>query len=246
MARAAGLIGAGFAAFLAALVIFAPAQLAFDLFARPAGVSAGLISGSIWEARAWRVSAGSVRVDAVEFGVRPASLLSGAAALDADVSGPDLQFQGVVRAGLSQTAFEQVRGVAQLRLFPAFHGLPLPTETPVQLRIDRLAFDHDGACLTADGRITSTALMDFGARQAVELPVIEGELYCAGAVAAVAFTGASDTLALDGVAQMTGPDPSWRMEARTTDRSVITALVLLGFEQQGEVFVVDSTAITGG
>ena len=233
MSRTARLLLVGAAAFAAFAAAALPARVAFDLAARPAGIEAALVHGTVWDAAAWRIRAGDLAIAEAQARLRPASLLSGAARFDARIVDPVVQASGAVRMGLGSVALETVSGVILLSAIPALNRAGLPGAEPVRFDIERLALARDGACLTAEGRATTAALVSFGERFGVSLPLIEARLACLGGRPGVEFSGSNETLTLAGRVRAVDGDVAWRADARTGNEDVAAALAALGFVESG-------------
>lgn len=230
---------------LAAFALAAlPARLAFDLAASASGARAGLVQGSVWDAQILRLEVQGVSVAELDAALAPASLLGGAARFDVTVRDPTLGGRGALVLTPGGAVIEDAQGVFTLSRL-ASGALPfaagLPGDESVQLQITRLATNRDGACLDADGRITTAALVAAGQAYGVVLPVLEGALFCAGEALAMDLAGATGELALEGRITLSGGEPQWRFQARTSDREAVMALSVLGFDQAAPgVFELDS------
>lgn len=216
-----------------------PARLVFDAAAGPAGLRAGLVQGSVWDAQILRLSAGGPPITEIRAGLRPASLLVGAARFDVSVRDATLRGEGVLALRPSGAALEAFTGVAALSRFPLIAGLP--EGQSVQVDIERLAVDAQGRCREADGTVRTGALAAAGEPFGAALPVLEGGLLCAGEAIAVQLDGRSEAIELSGRIRFEPDGPSWRVSARTRDRDVVAALSVIGFLQTGPgAFELDS------
>jgi len=225
-----------FAAFACAAL---PARLIFDAAAGPAGLQAGLVQGTVWDATILRLSAGGPPVAETRARLRPGGLLSGAARFDVTVRDATLRGDGVVTLRSGGATLEGATGVMALsRLQLSF---AVPPGQSVLADITRIAVDRDGNCLEAVGTLRTAALAAAGESFGAELPMLTGELLCAGDRIAIQIDGANDRLSLSGRIRLEPAGPVWRIEARSQDRDVVAALSLLGFEQDGpDVFLLDS------
>ena len=240
MTRWIWLAGVALVAFLGFALALAPARLAFDLAARPAGVEAGLVTGTLWDGSARRVRAGGVRLSEVNAGLRPGSVLSGALVFDVEILDPGLRGAGAVALRPDGAMVEEAIAVMRLDAVPALAAADLPSGETARIEIERLAVDGRGRCREAEGRVTSAALATAGERYGAALPLLNARLACAGESVALNFEGRNDTLDLTGQVRFTQAGPDWRMEARSADRDVIAALSFLGFDQQGDVFIAEN------
>jgi len=239
------LSAAGVAAFLVFAVASMPARVVFDAVAGPAGVSAGLVQGTVWDARLLRLSAGGAPVAELDARLRPAGLLSGAARFDVTVRDPGVRGSGVLALSPGAAAVESGSGVIALSRLPS--PIPAPPGASVQVEIDRLAVDGQGRCVEAEGRVTSAALTEAGEGLGVALPLVSGAFLCAGEHVGLQLEGASQAVVLSGLIRFEPAGPVWRIEARSDDRDVVAALSLSGFVQDGpNVFVLDSETLEGG
>jgi len=230
----------GGVAFVGFALAAAPARLVHDFAMRPAGIEAGLVTGTVWNASARRVSAGGVAVSDVEARLQAAPLLTGRAVFDVTVRDPALRGTGRVVLTPGAVRLEDADGVFALEAVPALAAADLPPGESARVEIDRLVLDPQGRCLEAQGRLTSAALVSAGQRYGAELPVLTADLRCADDAVALDFSGRSDTLALTGRVRLLNTGPHWRIEAETSERDVIAALSLMGFDQEGDRFVAES------
>lgn len=229
----------GLVAFTGFAVALAPARLVYDAAARPAGIEAGLVTGTVWNASARRVRAGGVALNEVEARLRPGPLLTGRAVFDVTIADPALRGAGLVTLSAGGVRFEDASGVIALGAIPALTAADLPPGESARVEIERLVLDPQGACLEAQGRMTSAALASAGEDYGADLPVVTADLVCAGEAVALNVSGRSDTLALTGRVRFVEGGPRWRLEAETDDRDVIAALSLMGFDQEGRRFIAE-------
>jgi hypothetical protein len=227
----------GLVAFAGFAVALAPARLVFDAAARPAGIEAGLVSGTVWNASARRVRAGGVTLNEVEARLRPAPLLNGRAVFDVTIADPALRGGGLVTLSAGGVRFEDAAGVIALDAIPALAAADLAPGETARVEIERLVLGPQGACLEAQGRMTSAALVSVGEGYGADLPMVTAGLACAGDAVALNLSGRSDTLALTGQVRFVEGGPSWRIAVETEDRDVIAALSLMGFDQDGRRFI---------
>jgi general secretion pathway protein N len=229
----------GLVAFAGFAVALAPARLVYDAAARPAGIEAGLVSGTVWNASARRVRAGGMALHEVEARLRPVPLLTGRAVFDVSVADPALRGAGLVTLSAGGVRFEDAAGVIGLDAIPALAAADLAPGESARVEIERLVLGPQGECLEAQGQMTSAALVSAGEGYGADLPMVTAELACAGEAVALDFSGRSDTLALTGQVRFVEGGPSWRIEAQTEDRDVIAALSLMGFDQEGRGFIAE-------
>lgn len=239
MRRSALFITLGVVLFAAFAVANLPARLIFDAAAGPAGLQAGLVQGTVWDATILRLDAGGPPVAETRARLRPGGLPGGSARFDVTVRDATLRGDGVVTLRSGGASVEEATGVMALSRLPLSSALP-PGQS-IQLDITRIAVDHDGNCLEAEGSLQTAALAAAGESFGVELPMLTGAFLCAGERIAVQIDGANDRLSLSGRIRLEPAGPAWRIEARSQDRDVVAALSLLGFEQNGpNVFLLDS------
>ncbi|MCR9129426.1 MAG: type II secretion system protein N [Alphaproteobacteria bacterium] len=229
----------GVVLFAAFAVANLPARLIFDAAAGPAGLRAGLVQGTVWDATILRLDAGGPPVAETRARLQPGGLLGGSARFDVTVRDATVRGEGVVTLRPGGATLEDATGVMALSRLPLSFAVP-PGQS-VQADITRIAVDRDGTCLQAEGSLRTAALAAAGESFGAELPLLTGELLCAGDRIAVQIDGANDRLSLSGRIRLEPAGPAWRIEARTRDREVVAALSLLGFEQDGpDVFLLDS------
>lgn len=232
----------GLVAFAGFAIASAPARLVYDAAARPAGIEAGLVSGTVWNASLRRVRVGGLSLTQVEARLRPGPLLTGRAALDLVVTDPALRASGRVTLTPGGTLVQDATGVMGLDAVPALAAADLPPGQSARIVIDRLELAPDGACREAIGQVSSAVLVAAGEQYGAALPalpVLNAELACAGDTVALNFSGQSDALALTGQVRLLASGPQWRIVADTAERDLIGALSLMGFDQDGDRFVAE-------
>ena len=219
--------------FLIAAIVFLPARAVFDLAARPAGVSAELVHGPVWNADLHGVSVAGVRLERIEAGLRAWPLLTGTATLDVIARGDGIAADGLARARPGGIALAEMSGAARLDRLPGGANLPAGGSETVNFQIERLAFDAEGGCAEAEGSVRSAALVAIGEVYDAALPALTGTLACAGPRLAVDYEGQSEALALSGRLRL-GAE-GWTLDATATagERRVEPVLIALGFEEAG-------------
>lgn len=234
------LAGLGLAAFIGFSLALTPARLAFDLAGRPAGVEAGLVTGTVWDADLRRVRAGGMAIEAIEAKLAPLPLLTGRAVIDFTVADSALRGSGRLIVKPDERVLEAASGVLGLDSAPALSAADLPAGQSARIEIERLVLSPSGACREARGRVTSAALVAAGRRYDAELPALNAALACAGDAVALNFSGAAQALELSGQIRLSPTGPQWRIMAETADRDMIAALSLMGFSQEGDRFIAES------
>lgn len=241
MMRTAFFIALGLVLFAVFVAAALPARVFFDAAAGPAGLRAGLVQGTVWDATLLRLSAGGPPVAETRARLRAGSLMTGAARFDVTVRDATLRGEGVVTLRPGGAAIEDAAGAMALSRLPLAAALP-PGQS-VQAEIERLAIDREGRCLEAEGTLRTAALAAAGEPFGAALPVLEGGFLCAGDRVAVQVEGTNERIALSGRIRFEPAGPVWRVEARTQDRDAVTVLSILGFVQSGSsAFVLDSEA----
>ena len=226
------LIIIGLVCFTGFAIAAAPARLAFDLALRPAGVEAGLVQGTVWEAQALRIRAGGQSIAAAQARLDPVSLAGMSARFDVTLRDPELRAEGVAELRAGGAAIENASGVVRLsRILPELSAFA--PEESARFEIEQLVVDGQGRCQTAQGRVFSTMLVALGERYGETLPLLQGELICAGDDVGLQLSGTTDNIALDGRLQFAPGGPEGRIEARTAELPIVAALSFAGFDQVG-------------
>ncbi|MEO1038492.1 MAG: type II secretion system protein N [Pseudomonadota bacterium] len=222
-----------FMGLLIGLAAFMPARVAFDLLARPAGVQAELVHGPVWDARLFGVTVSGQRIEQVDARLSATRLLTGRAVVELAARDRDLRLDGVLvlRPGFIEA--HSVRGAISLQRLPGAQNLPSASGESLILDIDRIGFELRDGCVQADGVLRSAALLPVGLRYEVELPVLEGALYCAGARLGVDVTGASDAAELTGQALLGRSRFEWRAGVERAQPGLAPVLIALGFADNG-------------
>ncbi len=227
------LILLGLICFSGFVIASAPARLAFDLALRPAGVEAGLVQGLVWDARLARVRAGNQTIASARAELDPLSLAALNARFDVTLSDPELRADGFAVLHPGGVRIEDASGVVRLsRVLPALAAFA--PEESARFEIARLALDDQGRCLSAEGRVSSTALIALGERYGAAMPALGGELLCAGESVGLQLSGASEGLSIDGRIRFGVGGPEGRIEARATESAIVAALSFAGFDQVGQ------------
>ena len=228
--RRALLVALGVVSFAGFAFASMPARLVYDTALKPAGIEAGLVQGTVWDAQLWRITAGAQTIEMAQARLDPASLLGLSARFDATVADPDLRANGAAVLRPGGASLQAVSGVARLhRVAPELAAFA-PQES-LSFEIDELSFDGEGRCTAAQGRIASAVLITLGERYGVTMPALQGELFCAGEHVGVALTGASDAVSIDGRLSFTSRGLEGVIEARSRENDIIAALSFAGFDQ---------------
>lgn len=241
-----GLILFGALCFVGFVIATIPARLVYDAALKPAGIEAGLVQGPVWGAQALRLQAGNQYVARADAALDVSSLFAFNARFDVTLSDPDLRASGDAILHPGGARIEAASGVVRLyRVLPELAAFA-PDES-VRFEIETLAFDSEGRCEAAVGRVSSTALIALGERYGAAMPLLEGDLFCAGEDIGLALAGSVDSLSIDGRLTFAPEGLQGRLEARTTDRSLIAALSFAGFDQLDQgVFALTIPAVEEG
>ena len=86
----------------------------------------------------------------------------------------------------------------------------------------------------------TSLVADLGERYGVDLPLLDLQAYCAGSDIGFNLSGQSEALGLEGFFTLNAQAPRYRIEARTSEADVVSVLVALGFEADGELWVAES------
>jgi hypothetical protein len=236
MRRSLLLVLTGLAAFAIAMLALMPASVLHAWLLQPRGVEAASVTGTIWDGRwhgaVWRGHAlGEMRARAAPF-----SLLTGAPQARVELSGAGVSGLAALRLSGQRISVSQ----ADIALVPSRLVRLTGQTAPMlggTLAVSGLngAFDEDG-CVTLTGEVTGARLIALEERTGVELPQLTGSLSCAGRAVGIAFSGASEQLALRGHARLDPAHAGWRVEASPLDDSVPPLLSALGFTQAGGVW----------
>ena len=225
-----GFVLIAFIGLLAGLVVFLPARVAVDLFARPAGLQAELVHGPVWDARLFGVMVGGQRVEQLDARLDPLSLLTGRARIAFAARDATLRLDGELIAAPGGLEARAVRGAVRLDRLPGAQDLPGAVQESLAVDIARLRFEPQAGCVEAEGALRTAALIAAGARYEVELPVLEGALYCAGRQLGVAVSGDSAAVSLNGQLLIGAAGFEWRAEIGRARDGLAPVLIALGFE----------------
>ena len=244
--RRLGLILFGVTCFVGFAIAVTPARVVYDAALRPAGVEVGLVQGSVWSAQALRLRTGDQHIARADAALDPASLLSFNARFAVTLSDPGLRASGDAILHAGGARIEDVSGVMRLyRVLPELAAFA--PEESVSFEISTLAFDAEGRCDVAEGRVASAALVTLGERYGAAMPLLEGDLFCAGDQLGLQISGASDSLSFDGRLRFAAGGLEGQIEARTTELPLIAALSFAGFDQVDQgVYVLTIPALEEG
>lgn len=239
MTRTLLLVLAGGLAFVAAAVALMPARAFHTLVLEPRGIEAAHVTGTIWEGRWQGLAASGIRIEQAQIRLRPLSLLRGALAFDFDLSGSSVVATGRVSLSGGEVAIIDTRA----RILPAAlaraDGVALEAlREPVQLTNVRGTFNGLG-CQTLAGDTRSAGLFALGDALSVQLPILEGQLECAGNAPGLRFGGDSPDLGMDGHARLTREGVGWMLRARPNNTNVERALRSLGFTGSNDELLLD-------
>lgn len=240
MKRMIPLLSLAVIAFAVFAVASLPALAVFNMAGN--GARAALIQGSVWDAGFWRVQIGNTYIAQGRAQMRAGALLSGKAAFDVTIADPSLRGDGVAILSLGGMSLEDADITVGLSRFALASGLP-PGQT-ARIEVEDIRFDGEGRCVEARGEVSSAALMSAGESFDVALPMISGTFLCSGDQLALQLEGSNSQISLDGQIVFASSGARWRVEARASEREIVTALSILGFEQDGQdVFVLDSNQL---
>lgn len=233
-----GLLVTGLAAFIAALIAFLPARLVSDTLLRPAGIEADLVTGPVWDARLYRVSAAGQSFAEGRLALSFWPLLTGSARLDVALEDQSASARGTLTARPGRLALTGWTLAAEAHRLPGLDALAVPQTVRVYGEIDEVIFE-DGRCTAAAGSLSTPLLARLGQRHEIDLPHIEATLGCAGDGVAIAYQGLGPVLSLTGSVRLDAAGYRWTGEARSGEPGVVVVLIALGFEETGAVWRAD-------
>ena len=220
----------------------APARLVFDGMGG-AGIQAGLVHGTIWQAKAFRLHMGGLVLSEVDAQLDPAHLLRGAAGFDVSVTDPNAQLTAQVIARADGIEFRDVEGVIRLAALPSFAGFSAPAHSFVRLDGVSITLNRRGECLSAHGAGASPILVDIGQAYQAQLPSVSLQASCAGRYLAFEVNGEGQDLTLEGLIRLEPDAPTFRLIATPHRSEVMAALSYLGFSPDGDQWIADSNAL---
>lgn len=225
---------AGVLAVLVFAIALMPLAFVHSLAGSPLGVQAS-VYGRVWNGRLYTGAVGPARFERVDVALRPASLLTGQAVFDWQLSDSRARGAGVAFAGLTEAGLRDARLSGTFRAL----GLPLPgvgAEDTLSLDIGELAVTEAG-CVRAGGEIRTSALIGIAARYDVNAPLLQGSLSCESGVLFADLSGESPDMDIRLTVSVT---PSglyrWSAEAVLIDASLTPVFSAAGFTQDGTVW----------
>lgn len=225
--------------FLVAAFALTPAGLLHRYALQPHGITAERVTGTVMDGRWQGVHWQGRRLGSGAAGLAPLSLLTGQPRLRFSLAG-----EGIDLGGDFQLSGQTVRltigegRIAPGRFIAASGESAALLNTPVRLRDIDGVFDSTG-CVSLSGALSGDPLGALGARAGLELPVLSGELACAGQAAGFGFAGSNSQLTLDGHVRLDGFRAGWRIEVQTGDDTLAPALSGLGFSRSGDAWTAE-------
>lgn len=225
----------GLVSLLAAAIAAMPAKLAADLLLRPAGVTADLVTGSVWDARLYRIQAGGQRFATGRLRLAFWPLLTGRARAQIALEDETASARGTLVASPGRLEFRDGRIAFEARRVPGLRALAVPQTERLYAELDRIVW-RDGICDEASGDVTTPLLSRLGQRHDADLPELAGTLSCAGEALALGYDGRSEALTVTGSVRVTAEGYRWVSEASTGNSDIVALLIALGFEETGQVW----------
>ncbi|MFC4724581.1 type II secretion system protein N [Glycocaulis abyssi] len=235
MRRAIVLVIAGLTAFSAAAVALMPASVFHALFLQPRGVQAAQITGTIWSGQWHAVQVRSVRLAHVDGALDAFSLLQGRPALQVEISDPRARGEGRVILGNGSVELHGVSGrILPADLVPLTGPGRAALGEPLMFSDVQARFGARG-CETASGAIRFGGLMALDTGGAASLPVLNGQLECAGSLPAIRFAGETADVRIDGHVRFGPETASWSLAATPRTGTIAMVLRSIGFDGSGDV-----------
>lgn len=228
----------GIMTFIVGIMTWMPARIVYDLVARPLGVQADLVSGTVWNASAYRVQMRDQSFSEIRSRLNLKSLLGSTVASDFEVRDPSGHIFGTARLTFNTIELQSVRYRFDLRRISDELSAGLPGQALITGEIESLKFS-DGQCLAVSGGARSTMLVDFGQRYDLVLPELQGRFQCVDNALLMVIDGQSDRIGVDGSVRMSGQGYRWTLTARSGQSEIIPVLLALGFEESGDVWRLD-------
>lgn len=223
------------AALAIALILFLPLRLALGWAGLgDVGLSARAASGSIWWGSLSEARFGGVRLGDLKAGLSPLQLLAGRAQVSLEARDATRTLHGAI--GVSRHGFGIDHATATLAGDSVFAPLPVAA-----LELDDVSVRfQDGECRRAEGRVRATLGGDLGGIGLAQ--GMSGTARCEGGALLLPLTSQS---ASESIALRLWSSGRYRAElsVQPTDPAAAAALVLNGFQQSGQGYVL---AVEGG
>lgn len=223
--RTSQLLILGLAAFLLALLAFAPLSLA--LTAAKGRLTAERAEGTLWSGRLTGARLSGLPLGAVKTRTQVLPLLTGAIRLEADARGGAFTGKGRLLAAGARTGADQVTGLLVLDRL----GFAGPINGTLRLEKVTAVFQR-GQCRQASGR----AAAQLGGAGPIAQPVtLTGSPVCSAGRWVLPMAGEAQGLRVEGRLSLAG-DGAWRSQLILipTDPAIGQALTAAGFTQEGD------------
>jgi len=193
------------------------------------------VYGSVWDGRVYGMRMAGVPIREIEMAADPLPLLAGRLAARWRVSDDSARGRGHVSIGGSTVQVSDMDLLVSidrlgLRSFPG-----LDRSQMIDMDITALSL-RDGRCEFVQGRVQTTALVQFASTYGFEGPALLGVLSCDDGRLVITLDGAGTDLELTGSVQMDQTTYTWDLELRTGRPELADALALAGMTRSGDIW----------
>lgn len=193
------------------------------------------VYGSVWDGRVYGMRVAGVPIREIEMAADPLPLLAGRLAARWRVSDDSARGRGHVSIGGSTVQVSDMDLLVSidrlgLRSFPG-----LDRSQMIDMDITALSL-RDGRCESVQGRVQTTALVQFASTYGFEGPALLGVLSCDDGRLVITLDGAGADLELTGAVHMDQTTYTWDLELRTRRPELADALALAGMARSGDIW----------
>ena len=193
------------------------------------------VYGSVWDGRVYGMRVAGVPIREIEMAADPLPLLVGRLAARWRVSDDSARGRGHVSIGGSTFQVSDMDLLVSidrlgLRSFPG-----LDRSQMIDMDITALSL-RDGRCESVQGRVQTTALVQFASTYGFEGPALLGVLSCDDGRLVITLDGAGADLELTGSVHMDQTAYAWDLELRTGRPELADALALAGATRTGDIW----------
>lgn len=193
------------------------------------------VYGSVWDGRVYGMRVAGVPIREIEMAADPLPLLVGRLAARWRVSDDSARGRGHVSIGGSTFQVSDMDLLVSidrlgLRSFPG-----LDRSQMIDMDITALSL-RDGRCESVQGRVQTTALVQFASTYGFEGPALLGVLSCDDGRLVITLDGAGADLELTGSVHMDQTTYTWDLELRTGRPELADALALAGMTRSGDIW----------
>lgn len=200
---------------------------------RPGVFTYGAADGSVWRARFRDVKIGGLQAGEMDWRFSLIDLVQGKMIARVNFTGGEIEGDTTL-LGNWRGDRRLVANALTLRGAPISQRLKLPGATTIG-NLD--IYFRDGQCVNAKGNLFSDVLVRTSSNWRWQGPQLRGAAICAGNVARLDLSGASDSGTVRAGLDLS-PDGRgvWRVEVRASKPELVAALGAAGFSQDAESF----------